>query len=822
LPAPAYDWLQFNGDPQHSGNNSAERTIHRNNVGSLVQQWQVSLPAASDGAPVLLQSVVTPAGTKDVLYVTTTAGHIVAIDAATGAQVWMQQNGPGACKVNSGGSACYTASSPAIDPNRLYVYSYGPDGNVHKYLVGDGTEVLTGGWPQIATLKGYDEKNASALAFATSGGSTYLYAVNGGYPGDCCDYQGHVTAINLGTGTQKVFNSMCSQFTHHFGPNDPDCNAPHQSGVWARPGVIFDPATDRLLLATGNGSFNGASGGGNWSESILALHPDGSGSGTGPVDSYTPTNYAALDAADADLGSTAPAILPAPPNSNVQHLALQSGKDGKVRLVNLADLSGQGGPRHTGGEIGAVINVPQGNVVLTQPAIWVNPADGATWAFIVNGGGASALKLIIDGSGNPSLAVQWQNGTAGGSPIVANNILYYAGGNAVRALDPTTGTLLWSTPRNGSTHWQSPVVANGALYIADASAHLTAFAGGRSGMLVDPQSGTGTVSNINGLLEPGESVLVEPTWRNITAAAITLTGTASNFGGPAGATYTLNDAAASYGSIAPGASANCFTVTGNCYRVTVSNPATRPAVHWDAVLREALSAGDTETLLLHVGHSFSDVPDTDLMYRNIETLAHNNVTLGYGNGTYGPTASSIRGATAMFIARGAVAPGGDGSLPAAGVVGALPYNCVAGGTSRFADVLPTDGWCKHVHYLANRGVTVTYQCSDVTHACPAAGTTRAAMAVLMAGAVAVGGDAGVPASGTFSDTGAPRSYNCGTPSGSHFSDVLAADPACRHINYLWARGIIDGYGDGTFQPAGNVTRGQMAKFIGNGFALTLY
>jgi hypothetical protein len=96
------------------------------------------------------------------------------------------------------------------------------------------------------------------------------------------------------------------------------------------------------------------------------------------------------------------------------------------------------------------------------------------------------------------------------------------------------------------------------------------------------------------------------------------------------------------------------------------------------------------------------------------------------------------------------------------------------------------------------------------------------MAVFIADATSVGGDAAVPNSGTYTESGGPRSYDCGTAGGSHFSDVLNTAPYCRHVNYLWALGVIDGYGDGTFQPAGMVTRGQIAKFITTGFALSLY
>jgi hypothetical protein len=91
------------------------------------------------------------------LFVTTGEGRIIALDAQTGATVRSRQHGPAAARSTPGWRLLQT-SSPAIDPNRLYVYSYGLDGNVHKHQVGDGTEIITGGWPQNATLKGYDER----------------------------------------------------------------------------------------------------------------------------------------------------------------------------------------------------------------------------------------------------------------------------------------------------------------------------------------------------------------------------------------------------------------------------------------------------------------------------------------------------------------------------------------------------------------------------------------------------------------------------------------------------------------------------------------
>ncbi len=383
--APAYNWLQFNGDPQHSGANTREKTILPGNVSALKLWFQVTLPGNADGAPVYLSAVSTPGGVRDLIFVTTINGWIVALDGRTGATVWSHQNGPGSCHINNGANVCYTTSSPAIDPNLAYVYSYGLDGSVHKYQVGNGSEVTSGGWPEPVTLKPYNEKGSSALSIATaSGGASYLYVASAGYPGDAGDYQGHITAINLADGSQKVFNANCSDQAVHFveTPGTPDCPAV-QSAIWARPGVVYSAANNRIYMATGNGDFLPA--GHDWGDTVFALNPDGTGSNGNPLDTYTPADFQTLQNTDADLGSTDVAILPVPLSSSVQHLAVQGGKDQLLRLLNLDNLSGQGGPGHTGGEIGAPISVPQGGMVLTQPAVWINPADGSTWVFVANG-----------------------------------------------------------------------------------------------------------------------------------------------------------------------------------------------------------------------------------------------------------------------------------------------------------------------------------------------------------------------------------------------------------------------------------------------------
>ena len=70
------------------------------------------------------------------------------------------------------------------------------------------------------------------------------------------------------------------------------------------------------------------------------------------------------------------------------------------------------------------------------------------------------------------------------------------------------------------------------------------------GLAVDAPNALAALSaSPNDVWEPGETVVVEPSYFNGDSAALALSGTASNLTGPAGATYTLADAAAGYGSI---------------------------------------------------------------------------------------------------------------------------------------------------------------------------------------------------------------------------------------------------------------------------------
>ena len=486
-----YDWLQFFGDGRHLGNNTLETELSQSTVSGLTQLFHVHPDAANyfEGPPVVLRSVNTAGGVRDLAFIETHKGTLYALDARTGVTVWsVTPPNPQTAK--------FTTTAPAIDPNKLFVYMYGFDGKVHKYNVANGTEVTGGGWPEVITLKPDIEKGITFLTHATdSSGATYLYMGTSGY-GDFLDYQGHLTSINLATGAQKVFNAMCSNQTVHFvnTPGTPDCSMVH-GAIWGRSTVVYNPTTNRIYGGTGDGTFDPVNH--HWGDTVLGLNPDGSGSGLDPVDTYTPGIFSQLQVDDLDLGASSPTLLP---NSGTKYpnIALQAGKDNVLRIINLSNLSnnaGGAGPGHTGGELwtSAVIDGtlngaghPTGTVDNAIVA-WTNPADSSTWAFVPHQRVLLAYKLVLT-AGDPSLALQWSLPNAvypGSAIIVANNVLYRAysttsgtpGAGVIEARNPVTNAVLWSNNTGiGSIHWQSPVVANGIVYLADNAGFVTAFA----------------------------------------------------------------------------------------------------------------------------------------------------------------------------------------------------------------------------------------------------------------------------------------------------------------------------------------------------------
>ena len=436
----AHDWTRFAYDPARSNSSAFATGVTAANA-SRLQRQRVELDGTVDSSPIFLHGVAVGGSRRDVFFVTTTYGKTVAIDAANGRVLW-RYTPPGYS--SWAGTYRITNATPVADPSRSAIYTASPDGRIHKLSVADGTAL----WSTSITRLPSREKIAAALNFSRG----LVIATTGGYVGDAPPYQGHVVTLNAQSGTiVHVWNSLCSDRHALIEPSS--CSA-SDSAIWARAGAVVDPSTGRLLVATGNGPWNGTT---NWGDSVLELSPNAARL----LQNWTPRNQAQLSATDVDLGSTAPALLGG-------GLAVQGGKDGRLRLLNIRRLNGTtraaarlGGERQT-------VSAPGGDDVFGAVAVWRK--RGTAWAFVSTAAGTAAFRLV-----HGRLRRAWQNGAAGTSPVIAGGLLFvYDPNGALRIYRPTSSRPIATLPA-GSGHWNSPIAVAGmvALPEGDANNHRT-------------------------------------------------------------------------------------------------------------------------------------------------------------------------------------------------------------------------------------------------------------------------------------------------------------------------------------------------------------
>jgi hypothetical protein len=330
-------------------------------------------------------------------------------------------------------------STPAASTDRTAVYAAAPDGRVRKLRLSDG-KVL---WTTAVTRDPTHEKMTSSINVSRG----MVIMTTGGYIGDAPPYQGHVVTMSERTGRiAHVWNSLCSNRHAMIVPRT--C-ASSDSAIWSRNGAAVDPSNGTLVVATGNGPWNGSA---DWGDSTIVLSPDASRM----LRHWTPTDQAQLESSDTDIGSTSPGLLDG-------GYAVQGGKDAKVRLLQLHRLPGVN--TRLGGEL-QTIPTPGGSGLFSVPAIWKGK-----WVFMATDRGTAAWLL----SGGRLHSV-WSNATGGTSPVLAGNLLYVAGNGAVNVYVPTSGKQVATLP-SGGVHWQSPIVADGRVVVAEGNANDHATTG---------------------------------------------------------------------------------------------------------------------------------------------------------------------------------------------------------------------------------------------------------------------------------------------------------------------------------------------------------
>lgn len=267
-------------------------------------------------------------------------------------------------------------------------------------------------------------------------GSGRIYVPFGGRDGDCGPYHGYlVAAPESGSGSLETFTVA----------------APRQGGLWAASGPAIDAGGD-VLVTSGNSS-NGSSpnfdAGTPTGNAVFKLSPS-----LQKLDSFTPSNWAQLNAGDVDLGSTGPLLLPGA-------LVFQVGKTGTGYLLDEGRLGGIGGQVFAGQVCGAAFG---------------GEAAAAGYVYVPCTNGLVALRVDPNAR---TFAVAWRGPAVFASPpIVTADVVWSVDRSdstlvAFRAAD---GSVLYRDHLAAEVPFETPTAAGGQVYVA-AGSTIVAYAG---------------------------------------------------------------------------------------------------------------------------------------------------------------------------------------------------------------------------------------------------------------------------------------------------------------------------------------------------------
>jgi hypothetical protein len=250
----------------------------------------------------------------------------------------------------------------------------------------------------------------------------------------------------------------------------------------------------RLFVATGNGTFDAKTPYTNsmdYGDSIVRLHLN---SGVMTVsDDFTPLNQDKLNATDRDLASGGVLLVPDQSSGGHTHLLVQSGKEGRISLVDRDNMGGYSTSTDNIVQEIPVNNSGQTNQTFQMGGLWGMPGFGNNtiyfWgtsdklkSFPLTNGKLSSTSSNsgAQSAGFPSpTPVVTSNGNA--SPIVwtVQTDAYNSNGSAyLRAHDATNvTTTLYNSLTNATrdtpgpaVKFVVPVVINGKVYVGTSNA----------------------------------------------------------------------------------------------------------------------------------------------------------------------------------------------------------------------------------------------------------------------------------------------------------------------------------------------------------------
>jgi hypothetical protein len=398
--------------------------------------------------------------------VTTEQNSLYELDATTGNILWHDNFGtPVTSGLYCSGDIDPSGitSTPVVDTTTgtifIVAFLQGPPLHHQLFAVDLNTgavEFNVGVDPSSSSFPVNAQQQRAALALANG----YVYIPYGGLYGDCGPYHGWLTAINE--------NGQGSLITYQVPTG-------REGAIWGGgDGPVVDQSGD-LLVATGNSDATSTF---DYGDAVLKLSP-----ATSPpitlLDYFAPSNWAALNSGDVDLGSTEPVTL----SSNY---LFQIGKEGVGYILNANSLGRIGGQVYSS-QVCTEGGGAYGGLAYLSPYLIV-PCDNGLVALDVN-------------LSSPSFTVAWTGPNyLTGPPIIAGNAVWDvdAGNGLIYAFSLTNGQTLFSASIGSlPTHFNSLTAAYGQIFVT-ASQQVIAY-GVAPTIALSPNSGpVGTSTTLSG------------------------------------------------------------------------------------------------------------------------------------------------------------------------------------------------------------------------------------------------------------------------------------------------------------------------------------
>ncbi|MEV6926332.1 choice-of-anchor D domain-containing protein [Dactylosporangium sp. NPDC051485] len=444
-----------------------------------------------------------PIVAQGTLIAATENNWIYGLNPQTGAIVWSRSVGPAwpASAIGCGDLVpnIGITSTPVYDPATQSVFftakvNDGPDANrPHFYMhsINPTTGAERSGWP--VTIQGSPTNDpGNTFNPKTAAQRPGLLLLDGVvYAGFAshCDYGPYVGYV---AGVKTTTPAMSTLWSTEAG------RSTGMGGIWQSGSGLVSDGSGRIIVSTGNG-VSPAPGPGNnppgtLAESVIRLQVNGDGS-LSAKDFFSPANNGKLDQDDTDFGSGGPVALPAQFGTPAHpHLLVQTGKDGRVFLLDRDNLGGMGqGPG--GSDASLVPAAGPYNGVWGHPAVW--GGDGGYVYQVENQGFLRAFKYGVNGAGLPTLTSAATSpstfGYTSGSPVVTSSgttsgsaIVWavYSDGSTgsngqLRAYDALPNgnqlRLRYSAPIGTATKFVVPATDNGRVYVGNRDGRIFGF-----------------------------------------------------------------------------------------------------------------------------------------------------------------------------------------------------------------------------------------------------------------------------------------------------------------------------------------------------------